>query len=74
MNRNRYPGFAIAPIVALFVIQPAQAETDKSLTEILSPASVYQLPQINPPARTVKDWLFKKYIYLMFSYCFYVFI
>ncbi|QFS52451.1 TonB-dependent receptor domain-containing protein [Nostoc sphaeroides] len=58
MNRiYRYPGFAIAPIVALFVIQPAQAETDKSLTERLSPASVYQLPQINPPARTIKDWL-----------------
>ena len=58
MNRiYRYPGFAIAPIVALFVIQPAQAERDKSLTERLSPASVYQLPQINPPARTVKDWL-----------------
>ncbi|MEA5549550.1 TonB-dependent receptor [Anabaena cylindrica UHCC 0172] len=62
----RYPGFAIcrrqqrfaiASIVALFVIQPAQAETDKSLTERLSPAGVYQLPQINPPARTVKNWL-----------------
>ncbi len=61
MNRiYRYPGFAIAPMVALFVIQPAQAETDKSLTERLSPTSVYQLPQINPPARTVKDWLAQK--------------